>query len=63
MDQTFNGKGQWWRLPQNTIYDEDTLHLNSPDGLHWYWAPARDMPLADYEAALKKMNDLFNPVL
>ena len=45
-----------WRLPAGSLYP-DTLRLwndNNPPG-HWTFAPAYDMPLADFKAGLAKV--------
>jgi hypothetical protein len=52
-------RGKWWKLPQGTSYDDRTLYLYSPDGSHWYWAPAEDMRLSDFEAHLAQLNPAF----
>jgi len=51
-----------WRLGAGTIYP-DSLHLwndDNPPG-HWSWAPAFDMPLADFKAALGVVTAQFVP--
>jgi hypothetical protein len=55
----FRGNGKWWMLPSNTRYDDSMLHLYSPDGTHWYWAPNRDMTLEQYKQALTAINKDF----
>jgi hypothetical protein len=49
-----------WVLPAGTPYP-DTLRLwndDNPPG-HWTWAPAYDMPLSDFKAALATVTALF----
>jgi len=51
-----------WCLPAGTPYP-DTLRLwndDNPPG-HWTWAPAYDMPLDDFKAALASVTPLFKP--
>jgi hypothetical protein len=49
-----------WRLPANTVYPDCLRPWNDdvPPG-HWSWAPAYDMPLADFIAALDVVNKQF----
>ena len=51
-------RGQPWRLPRGSQYSDD-LVVSEDDPGHWTWAPARDMPLADYKAALGLANAHF----
>jgi hypothetical protein len=61
----WNALGNWrkpWRLPAGSSYP-DTLRLwndDNPPG-HWTWAPAYDMPLDDFKAALALVTQLFKP--
>lgn len=61
----WNALGNWrkpWRLPAGSSYP-DTLRLwndDNPPG-HWTWAPAYDMPLDDFKAALAIVTQLFKP--
>lgn len=50
--------GRWWKLPQNSQYD-DRLLLRRTKGNHWQWEPVRDMLLSEYEAALRDLNRSF----
>lgn len=51
--------GPWYRLPRGAAYDDATFHLSNPHPGRWKWEPARDMPLADYIAALAALNQTF----
>ncbi len=44
--------GRWWRLPKGSNYDDRLLLLANDEDDHWAWQPSKDMPLADYRAAL-----------
>jgi hypothetical protein len=52
-----------WRLPLGSTYPDSLLPWNddNPPG-HWTWAPAYDMPLTDFKAALAMVNTQFVPV-
>jgi hypothetical protein len=43
----------WWCLPAGSLYDEGVLAVVNDHGDHWYWEPVRDMPMAEYKAALR----------
>lgn len=59
---TNKGWSRSWQLPAGTQYP-DSLRLwndDNPPG-HWTWAPAYDMPLSDFKAALAVVNQRFVP--
>jgi hypothetical protein len=58
-DPTWRGKA--WRLPTGSVYP-DNLRLWSDVPGHWMWAPAYNMLLSDYVAALATVTPLFVPV-
>jgi hypothetical protein len=51
-----------WRLPARKAYPDSLLLWNDdvPPG-HWTWAPAYDMPLAEFIDALSVVNKEFEP--
>jgi hypothetical protein len=51
-------RGPAWRLPRGSWYSDNLVVWNDIPG-HWTWAPARDMPLDDYKAALRLANTNF----
>ncbi len=51
-------RGPAWRLPAGYRYP-DELEVWEDDPGHWTWAPARDMPLTEYKAALQRANANF----
>lgn len=58
-EQPIGLAGSWYRLPQGTPYDDAALRLTNPHAGRWEWEPARHMPLADYRAALARLNQEF----
>jgi hypothetical protein len=52
------GRGRIWRLPAGTEYDS-RLSLIHDHGNHFTWAPAYDMPLREYIAALASISAKF----
>lgn len=50
--------GKPWKLHQGHIYSSDLNVWEDSPG-HWLWAPARDMLMSDYEAALTQSNGQF----
>jgi hypothetical protein len=56
-----NWRGPAWRLPARTTISDELVLKNDEPG-HWVWEPSRDMPLADYQAALEQVNDLFRRI-
>jgi len=56
LDPSWRGKP--WRLRSGAAYP-DTLVLWNDDPGHWTWAPAADMPLADYQKALAVVSAKF----
>jgi hypothetical protein len=54
-------RGKVWRLAAGSGFP-DELVLNNDGPGHWAWEPSRDMPLADYLAALQAVNVLFRGV-
>ena len=46
-----NWRGTPWRLPEKSPYP-DVLVVWSDEPNHYLWAPAKDMMLEDYKAAL-----------
>jgi hypothetical protein len=46
-------RGTWWRLPAGTKYDDGVLRVRNDYPGHWSWEPAHDMPVAEYQAALR----------
>jgi hypothetical protein len=62
LDAPMGLRGTWYRLPQNTIYDDAVFDLWSDFPGHWSWEPARDMLLSDYKAALAALNTEFTLV-
>jgi hypothetical protein len=52
-------RGTWHKLAQGTEYDDTIFALHNDYPGHWGWEPARDMPLADYVAALAALNQEF----
>jgi hypothetical protein len=49
---------RWWRLPAGSPYP-GILTLRHDHGSHWMFEPCKDMPLGDYLAALRSVNNLF----
>ena len=54
-------RGRPWRLPYGAQYP-DELRLSTDAPGHWLWEPSRDMPLAEYVAALEAVNAQFQRV-
>jgi hypothetical protein len=52
-------RGTWYQLPQGTTYDDAVFYVHNDYDDHWSWEPARDMPLADFVAALTALNSEF----
>ena len=41
------------------MYDDAVFYVHNDYDDHWSWEPARDMPLADFVAALTALNSEF----
>jgi hypothetical protein len=53
-------RGKPWRLPRGETYSDLLLLWNDDPG-HWTWVAAADMPLVDYEEALRVVGAKFVP--
>lgn len=53
-----NWRGPTWILHAGSDIPDELVIRNDVPG-HWMWEPSRDMLLADYVAALEKMNGWF----
>lgn len=61
---TFSSQGRgrnWWKLDQGTQIPSD-LTLVNDHGNHWAWEPSSIMPIEQYEAALRQVNEQFYKV-
>lgn len=50
----------WWKATKGTTYS-DKIYLIQK-GNHWGWAPAYDMPLADYIKLMSQANSYFTKI-
>lgn len=57
VDPAFGGR--WWRLPAGSPYDDRLLFVVNDEDEHWAWQPSRDMPLANFRAALAAVSARF----
>lgn len=48
----------WWKVPKGTVVSNDIYVVNDHDN-HWAWAPARNMPLADFVRLMEATNSKF----
>jgi hypothetical protein len=48
----------WWKISKGSVYSNDLYVVNDRND-HWSWAPAKDMPLADFITLMQATHSSF----